>query len=80
MRFRKDIMESSRMKLMPPESNTSNGCQDDIAGLNGLVPTLLVLGAHSGITEDFRTSLSFTQRVEAIRKVMKEVRRLLTKR
>jgi len=46
------------------------------AGLDRLVPTLLVFGAYPQITNNSPPSLSVTQRAEAIRKAIKEVRRI----
>jgi len=50
------------------------------AGLDRLVPILLVFSAYPRITNDSPLSLSVTQRVEAIRKAIKEVRRLYATR
>lgn len=49
---------------------------NDSAGLDGLVPTLLVFGAYPRMTQDSPPSLSIAQRGQAIRKAMKEVQRL----
>ena len=53
---------------------------NDSAGLDGLVPTLLVFGAYPRMTDDSPPSPSVVQRAEAIRKAMKEVRRLYATR
>jgi hypothetical protein len=45
------------------------------AGSNSLVPTLLVFGTYSYITNDSPPSPPITQQAEAICKAMKEVRR-----
>ena len=49
---------------------------NDSAGPDGIVPTLLVFGAYPRMVEDSAPSPSVTQRAEAIRKAVKEVRRL----
>ena len=46
---------------------------NDTAGPNGLVPTLLVYGAYSRITEHDPLSPSIAQRALAIKKAMAEV-------
>jgi hypothetical protein len=48
---------------------------NDIAGLNGLIPTLLVFGAFLRISRDDRPTASNTERIATIRHVMAEVRR-----
>ncbi|PVH90773.1 hypothetical protein DM02DRAFT_577620, partial [Periconia macrospinosa] len=53
---------------------------NDSAGPDGLVPTLLVFGAYPRMTDDSPPSPSVVQRAEAIRKAMKEVRRLYATR
>jgi hypothetical protein len=53
---------------------------NDLAGPDGLVPTLLVFGAYPRMTDDSPPSPSITQRAEAIRKASKEVRRLYAAR
>jgi hypothetical protein len=53
---------------------------NDTAGPNGLVPTLLVFGAYPRMTNDSPPSPSITQRAEAVRKAMKEVRHLHAER
>jgi hypothetical protein len=53
---------------------------NDTAGPNGLVPTLLVFGAYPRMTEDSAPSPTIAQRAEAVRKAMKEVRRLQARR
>ena len=50
------------------------------AGPDGLVPMLLVFSAYPRITNDSPPSPSIVQRAEAIRKAMKEVRRLYATR
>ena len=49
---------------------------NDTAGPNGLVPTLLVFGAYPRVSYDSPPSASIAQRAEAIRKAMKEIKRL----
>ena len=46
------------------------------AGLDRLIPTLLVFGAYPQITNDSPPSPFIVQQAKAIRKAMKEVRRL----
>jgi hypothetical protein len=46
---------------------------NDSAGLDGIVPTLLVFEAYSRITRDSLLSPFITERAEAIYKAMKEV-------
>jgi hypothetical protein len=53
---------------------------NDSAGPNGIVPTLLVFGAYPRMTNDSPPSPPITQRAEAMRKAMKEVRRLHAER
>jgi hypothetical protein len=50
------------------------------AGLNSIVPTLLVFGAYPQLTKINPSSPSVTKRTKAICAVTKEVRRLYTKR
>ena len=49
---------------------------NNLAGPDGIVPTLLVFGAYPRMAEDSIPSPSGTQRAEAIRKATREVRRL----
>jgi di/tripeptidase len=49
---------------------------NDTAGLDGLVPTLLVFGAYPRMTSTSAPSAAMTARAEAIRTAMKEVRKL----
>jgi hypothetical protein len=51
---------------------------NDLAGLNSIVPTLLVFKAYSCITRDSLSLLSIIKQAEAIYKAIKEVRRLYT--
>ena len=53
---------------------------NDTAGLDGLVPTLLVFGAYPRMTDMDPPSPSVTKRAEAIRVAMKEVRQLKAER
>jgi hypothetical protein len=53
---------------------------NDSTGPDGIVPTLLVFGAYSRMAEDSILSPSVTQRAEAIRKAIKEMRRLHAER
>lgn len=53
---------------------------NDTAGPNGLVPTLLVFGAYPRITQDSAPSPATSQRAEAIRKAMADLRQLYAKR
>jgi hypothetical protein len=53
---------------------------NDSAGLNGLVPTLLVFGAYPQLTEMDPSSPLVVRRAEAIRAAMKEVQRIHAKR
>ena len=53
---------------------------NDSAGPNGIVPTLLVFSAYPRLTKMDPLSLSVTKRIEAIRAVTKEVRRLYAER
>jgi hypothetical protein len=53
---------------------------NDLAGPDGIVPTLLVFGAYPCITRDSPPSPSITERAEAIYKAMKEVRRFYAER
>jgi hypothetical protein len=46
------------------------------AGLDSIMPTLLIFGAYPRITRDSPPSPSITEQAEAIHKAMKEVRRL----
>ncbi len=48
---------------------------NDIAGPDGLVPTLLVFGAYPRLTAESPPSPSTIQQSEAIRKAMKELRK-----
>ncbi len=53
---------------------------NNIAGPNRIVPILLVFGAYLQLTEIDPLSLLITKRAEAVRVVMKEVRRLHVER
>jgi hypothetical protein len=53
---------------------------NDLAGPDGIVPTLLVFGAYPRLTRDSPPSPSVTERAKAIHKAMKEVRRLNAER
>ena len=53
---------------------------NDLAGLDGIVPTLLVFRVYPRITKDSPLSPSITKRAKAIHKAIKEVRRLYAKR
>jgi hypothetical protein len=53
---------------------------NDSAGPNGIIPILLVFRTYPRITENSTPSPSVVQRVEAIRKITKEVRRLYIER
>ena len=53
---------------------------NDSAGPDGIVPTLLVFGAYPRMAEDSTSSPSVIQRAEAIRKAIKEVRRIHAER
>ena len=53
---------------------------NNLAGPNGIVPTLLVFSAYPRLTKMDPLSLSVTKRIEAIRAVTKEVRRLYAER
>jgi hypothetical protein len=52
---------------------------NDLAGLDGIVPTLLVFGAYPCITKDYLLLPFITKQAKAIYKAIKEVRRLYTK-
>ena len=53
---------------------------NDLAGPNGIIPTLLVFSAYPRLTEMDFLSLSVTKRTEAIYIAIKEVRRLYAER
>jgi len=53
---------------------------NDSASLDRLIPILLVFSAYPQITNDSLLSPSIIQRAKAIRKAIKEVRRLYTTR
>jgi hypothetical protein len=55
---------------------------NDTAGLNGLVPTLLVLvfGAYPRMTELDAPSPTVTQRANAVKKAIAEIRKLRAER
>jgi hypothetical protein len=53
---------------------------NDSAGLNGLVPTLLVFGAYPRMIDSDAPSPTVTQRAAAIRKAMAEVQKLRAER
>lgn len=59
---------------------TSFKAINDTAGPDGLVPTLLVFGAYPRMTESDRPSPTVTQRANAIKKAMAEVRKLRSER
>ena len=46
---------------------------NDLAGLNSIIPTLLVFGAYLRIIKDSPLLLFITERTEAIHKAIKEV-------
>jgi hypothetical protein len=52
---------------------------NDLAGPDGIVPTLLVFGAYPRITRDSSPSPFITKQAKAIYKAIKEVRRLYAK-
>jgi hypothetical protein len=49
---------------------------NDTAGVNGIVPTLLVFGAYPRINQDSPPSPDITRRAEAVRKAMKMLREI----
>ena len=49
---------------------------NDTAGLNGLVPTLLVFGAYLRMAELDVPSPTVTQRANAVKKAIVEIRKL----
>ena len=51
---------------------------NDTIGLNGLVLTLLVFGAYLRMTKTLPPSLDIYERVEVIRKVMCEIKKIYT--
>ena len=53
---------------------------NDIAGLDGIVPTLLVFGAYPRMAEIDPPAATITQRAAAIKLAMKEVRRCYASR
>ncbi len=53
---------------------------NDTAGLNGLVPTLLVFGAFSRMVESDLLNPSVAQRTAALRKAIEEVKKLRANR
>ncbi|KAK1992697.1 hypothetical protein LX36DRAFT_694129 [Colletotrichum falcatum] len=53
---------------------------NDTAGLDGLVPTLLVFGAYPRITDNSPLSATITQRAETVKKAMEAVRQIHAKR
>ena len=53
---------------------------NDLAGPDGIIPTLLVFGAYPRLTKIDPLSLSVTKRAEAIYAATKEVRRLYAER
>jgi hypothetical protein len=53
---------------------------NDLAGPDGIVPTLLIFGAYPCITRDSSLLPFIIKRAEAIYKAIKEVRRLYAKR
>jgi hypothetical protein len=52
---------------------------NDLAGPDGIVPTLLVFGAYPYIIRDSLLSPSIIKQAEAIHKAIKKVRRLYAK-
>jgi hypothetical protein len=52
---------------------------NDLAGLDSIMPILLIFKAYSCITRDSPPSLFITKRAKAIYKAIKKVRRLYTK-
>jgi len=53
---------------------------NDLAGPNGIIPTLLVFSAYPWLIEIDPLSLSVTKRTEAIHVVTKEIRHLYTEK
>ena len=53
---------------------------NDTAGLNGLVPILLVFRAYPRMTRSSASSASIVKRVEAVRLTITELRHLNVKR
>jgi hypothetical protein len=53
---------------------------NNTAGLDGLVPTLLVFSAYPQITELNAPSPTVTQRANAVRKAIAEIRKLRAER
>ena len=53
---------------------------NDTAGPDGLVPTLLVFGAYPRMTELDAPSPTVTQRANAVKKAMVEIRKLRAER
>ncbi|KAI0995259.1 hypothetical protein K3495_g12922 [Podosphaera aphanis] len=53
---------------------------NDTAGPDGLVPRLLVFGAYPRMTQTSPPSIGLTQRAEAVKKAMAEIRKLKAKR
>ena len=53
---------------------------NDTAGLDGLVPTLLVFGAYPRMTELDAPSPTVTQCVNVVKKAMAEIRKLRAER
>ena len=53
---------------------------NDIAGANGLVPTLLVFGAYSRMHHLDSSASNIVQRAVVINKVMGEVKKMMTKK
>jgi len=53
---------------------------NDTAGYNGLVPTVLVFGIYSRISQDEAPLLSILQRAKAIKRAITEVSNLYTLR
>ena len=52
----------------------------DIAGLHGLVPTLLVFGAYPRMTTESPSAFSMVKRSEATQKATKALRKLIAER
>lgn len=73
---------SSEITNASPESVLQMAIKavNDTAGPDGIIPTLLVFGAYPRMTYESPPSPSITQRAEAIRKAMNEVRHLHAKR
>ena len=53
---------------------------NDIAGSGGLVPTLLVFGAYPRLVESDAPNPSVAQRTAALKKTIKEIKKLRAER